>query len=212
MFSGIVQATGKVHGVRELHNDEQRLQLDIEVPRKLIRKVRRGASIAVQGVCLTATNISYRRRFFTADVITPTYDRTTVGQWHIGKIVNLELALSVGMEVSGHIVQGHITGVATVKQTEHDANRGGRCIEFAINSEQRVAIIDQGSIAIDGVSLTIASCNEECFMVGIIPYTWQYTTLGLLTAGNMVNIETDLFLRAALQQLRPITAQAMERR
>lgn len=212
MFSGIVQAMGRVREVRELHNDEQCLQLDIEMPRTLIRQIRRGASIAVQGICLTATRVSYRKRFFTADAITPTYDRTTMRHWRVGTAVNLERSLSVGMEFGGHIVQGHVTGVAKIERIDHGTNGGERRIEFAIDSEQRAAIIDQGSITIDGVSLTVANCDAERFTVGIIPYTRQHTTLGLLATGETVNIETDLFLRAALQQLRFITTQAMEKR
>ena len=137
MFSGIIQAMGTVRKIDDTANDgkqARRLHIAIEAPAVIIRGLRRGASIAVQGICLTVTDRARRRSTFEADVISTTYDSTTIGQWVVGDRVNLESSLSVGAEFGGHIVQGHITGMATVRQIDDDADSGGRIITFAVDN------------------------------------------------------------------------------
>lgn len=211
MFSGIINTTGEILSIKKTHTGATCMQVDVGAPRSFLRKVRQGASIAVQGICLTATCISNRKRFFTADIIETTYRKTNVSHWCVGKKVNLEHSLSFGAGLDGHIVQGHVTGTATVERIEEtDGDTGERYIEYTIDEKQQGAIVDQGSVAVDGVSLTIAKCNRHGFAVGITPYTWRHTTLELLKKGEIVNIETDLFLRAVAQKRDAKIAASME--
>lgn len=220
MFSGIVEGIGTVREVdatvREVDataaqqqetSDKRAMRIVIEAPAAIMRRLKRGVSIAAQGVCLTVTDTMRRKRRFAADIISTTYAHTTIGQWKVGREVNLETALSVGGVFGGHLVQGHVTGVGTVRrvsdETEHE-----RAIDCTIDSDQRIAIVQKGSITIDGISFTVAKCSDDGFAVGITPHTWAETTVHHLRVGSQVNIETDVFLRAAAEQLQRMIAQA----
>lgn len=140
-----------------------------------------------------------------ADVIPSTYRTTTIHRWSVGEQVNLERALSGQASFDGHIVQGHVTGTATVRNI--DIRNEQMAIAFAIDSAQADAIVSQGSIAINGISLTISECSETEFEVQITPYTHSHTTIQYLASGMQVNTETDIFLRYLARQLSARTAQ-----
>jgi len=191
MFSGIVEAIGSIIMITQKAAEQARIV--IQVPRAIFRTLKVNMSISVQGVCLTVTQRNRSARTITADVISSTYTRTTVKEWNVGTKVNLERSLMVGDSFDGHIVQGHVTGTAIVKKVV--SNDHERRISFLVDDEQRDAILPQGSVAVDGVSLTIRECKKEEFEVGIIPHTLINTTIQYLCQGMRVNIETDLFLR-----------------
>lgn len=147
-----------------------------------------GESIAVNGVCLTARNISARR--FTVDVSPESLARTNLGKLAVGSKVNLERALRLSDRLGGHMVSGHVDGVSTVleRSPAGDFVR----FRFAIPSGLGKYIIEKGSIAIDGTSLTVNSCDAKTFSIMVIPHTLQVTLLGALQEGDTVNIEVDL--------------------
>ncbi len=147
-----------------------------------------GESIAVNGVCLTAYDISHRT--FSVDVSPESLSRTNLGKLNIGNVVNMERALRLSDRLGGHIVSGHVDSIATVVEMRMDGEY--TLFTLAIPEEFGRYIIEKGSITIDGVSLTVNSCLGGRFSVSIIPHTLQVTTLGLLKKGSKVNIEVDI--------------------
>lgn len=147
-----------------------------------------GASVAVNGVCLTVTET--RSSGFVAFVGAETLTRTTLGRMPQGTAVNLEPALRAGAEMGGHMVQGHVDGVGKLTRTVREAETVRLGFEAA--AELRAEMVAQGSIAVDGVSLTITHLDEDGFWVAVIPFTWQNTSLPGLSAGTEVNLETDI--------------------
>jgi riboflavin synthase len=147
-----------------------------------------GESIAVNGVCLTAKNISSRR--FTVDVSPESLDRTNLGKLSLGSKVNLERALRLSDRLGGHMVSGHVDAVSTILER----NSLGDFIQFRFMVPDGLGkyIIEKGSIAIDGTSLTVNSCNDKSFSIVVIPHTLEVTLLGTLRQGDTVNIEVDL--------------------
>jgi riboflavin synthase len=188
MFTGIVQTTGVVQAVRP---GATHTRLAIEAP-KLPRPISTGASISVSGVCLTVTTSDPSSLEF--DVIPETLSRTTLGSLRTGSHVNLEPSLRAGDPLDGHVVQGHIDGVARVNAISKD--KDGHTVRFEADETLMSYIIPKGSVAIDGVSLTVAKVfGDEEFSVALIPTTLALTTLGQLRIGDRVNIETDIFVR-----------------
>jgi riboflavin synthase len=147
-----------------------------------------GESIAVNGVCLTAKGISTRR--FTVDVSPESLARTNLGRLSVGSKVNLERALRLSDRLGGHIVSGHVDGVSTILERRPVGN----FVQFSFGIPAGLAkyIIEKGSIAIDGTSLTVNSCDERKFSIVVIPHTLEVTLLGTLREGDTVNIEVDL--------------------
>lgn len=184
MFTGIIEEIGKVKSVK---SGSQSVSLSIEAS-KILSDVKLGDSIAVNGVCLTVT--SFTSGSFTADVMPESMKRTNLGLLSIGTKVNMERALRVGDRLGGHIVSGHIDGLGEIAETKRDDN----AIWVTISTSSKILkyIIEKGSIAIDGISLTIAYVDNKCFKVSIIPHTQDETTLCSLTAGTKVNLENDL--------------------
>lgn len=184
MFTGIVEALCPVRGLRKSATAAE-LALDLG---DLARGVRIGESIAVNGACLTVTSL--QGAVVTFDLSTETLRRTGLGDLQPGAIVNVERALRVGDRLGGHFVQGHVDGVGTIvaKTAEH----GGAVIRFKVDAELADAMILKGSVAVDGVSLTIAALGPDWFEVWLIPHTLKMTTLSHKTAGAAVNIETDM--------------------
>ena len=150
-----------------------------------------GDSIAVNGVCLTAVELG--ERYFCADVSNETLSRTTLKSANTGAAVNLELALTPSSRLGGHIVSGHVDGIASVVEQQAD----GRSVRFKFRAPDNLAkyIAEKGSICIDGVSLTVNSVDGSFFSVNIVPHTLQETTLGGVKPGAEVNIEVDLLAR-----------------
>ncbi len=184
MFTGIVQGLGTVKSVR---NMAQGCVIGVE-PDFELDGYELGESIAVNGVCLTATTIDHTS--FTADVSPETLSRTTLGGLQPGSRVNLERALRLSDRLGGHIVSGHIDCVGQV--VERRELRDFTLFSFTIDSRYDRYLIEKGSVAIDGISLTVNSCGHGRFSVAIIPHTCSITTLSFRKVGHRVNIELDI--------------------
>jgi riboflavin synthase len=187
MFTGITEAMGSI---RLLTRRGEEALVEVETSMGL-DDVRIGDSIAVSGVCLTVT--ARRSKRFTADLSGETLFRTTFRHLSAGDRVNLEKALRVGDRLGGHIVLGHVDGVGRiVEQTPHS---GSLILGFEIDPGIGRYVVAKGSIAVDGISLTVNRCKNNRFYANIIPHTAAGTTLGFKKAGDEVNIETDVLAR-----------------
>lgn len=184
MFTGIILGKGKILEKRPAGGGMLfAVQADFDLP-----DPEEGESIACNGVCLTAKEISGRR--FVVDVSPESLSRTNLGKLSTGSVVNLERALRVSDRLGGHIVSGHVD--ATSQVLERKPLGDFVLFTFQVPAGCGKYIIEKGSIAIDGISLTVNSVDEKTFSVSIIPHTLQVTTLGLLKQGDSVNIEVDL--------------------
>ena len=192
MFTGIVTDIGEVVHVRDKADDLRHLKIACHYDRAGIED---GASIACGGVCLTvvAAGVDDDHTWFSGDAAAETLAVTTAGAWQHGTRLNLERALKIGDELGGHIVAGHVDGIAELKARE-DLTGMARLVFEAPRQISRF-IAAKGSVAIDGVSLTINVVKDDHFEVLIIPHTLDVTTLGALHAGDCVNIEVDLMAR-----------------
>ncbi len=184
MFTGIIQGQGKIVEKRPAGGG---LVFTIETSFDLTDP-EEGESIAVNGVCLTAKEIAGRR--FAVDVSPESLDRTNLGTVSIGEMVNLERALRLSDRLGGHLVSGHVD--ATTPVLERKPVGGFILFSFAVPEGLGKYIIEKGSITIDGISLTVNSCDDIMFTVSIIPHTLEVTTLGRMNKGDTVNIEVDL--------------------
>ncbi|MDY6913733.1 MAG: riboflavin synthase [Planctomycetota bacterium] len=195
MFTGIIQHAGAVQASRPRPGG-RRLEIDLG---PLAGPLAPGDSVAVSGVCLTVAAAGAVTGF---DVIGQTLRRTTLGSLRAGATVNLELPVSPTGALDGHIVAGHVDGVAKVRRVRQD--RQEHIVEFAATRELTDEMIARGSIAIDGVSLTLMDVSQECFSVALVPTTLAKTTLANLHVGSSVNVETDIigkYIRKYLHNL-----------
>ena len=188
MFTGIVQDVGRVSG-RELRGGD--LRLVIAFDRLDPAAIRVGDSICVQGCCLTAVEV--RERAFAADLSRETLSLTTLGELTVGSPVNLEPALKAGDPLGGHLVSGHVDGIGEIGAISGDA-RSMR-IEISVPTALSRYIARKGSVAIDGVSLTVNEVEGVRFGINLIPHTQAVTTLGALRVGARVNVEVDQIAR-----------------
>jgi riboflavin synthase len=188
VFTGIVQDIGRVQVIQPSGGD---VQMVIELDRMDPAGIRIGDSICVQGCCLTATEIEGRA--FSADVSRETLSLTTLGDLRPGTPVNLEPSLRAGDSLGGHLVSGHVDGVATVISIIGDAR--SQRMKIAVPEDLGRYIARKGSVAVDGVSLTVNEVEGNVFGVNIIPHTQTVTTLGQLSAGSRVNLEIDQVAR-----------------
>ena len=184
MFTGIIQGRGKIVDRRRVGSG---MVFDVEADFDLTDP-EEGESIAHNGVCLTARDIVGRH--YAVDVSPETLSRTNLGGVSPGRQVNLERALRLSDRLGGHLVSGHVDAVAPV--SERKPAGAYVLFSFAVPKGLGRYIIEKGSIAIDGVSLTVNSCDEKSFSVALIPHTLKVTTLGLLKRGDTVNLEVDL--------------------
>lgn len=184
MFTGIVEEVGEIRGIKK---GEKSSILSIKA-NKVIEDVKLGHSICTNGVCLTVTNIY--RNIFDADVMAETLRRSNLGELKVGSKVNLERALSAKGRFGGHIVSGHIDGVGKIVSLEKEDNAIWVTIEAKENILQY--IVEKGSIAIDGISLTVAYVDDKVFKVSIIPHTGKETILLSKTSEDTVNLECDV--------------------
>lgn len=198
MFTGIIEATAVIEGV-EPRGGGTRVVLETARP---LDDLRLGESIAVNGACLTVT--ARRGRRFSADVSPETLRRTTLGRLSPGDRVNLERALRLGDRLGGHVVQGHVDGVGTLDAITPDAQWS--LYRFRAPAALLPYVIEKGSIAIDGVSLTVFACRGPRFSVALIPHTLDATTLGLRRPGDRVNVEADILLKQIAAMLRSRSA------
>jgi riboflavin synthase len=194
MFTGIVTDIGDVVAVRARGEGLTRIKIACSYRRASIAE---GASIACSGVCLTVVAIGEEdgRTWFSVDAAAETLRLTTVGGWRHGTRINLERSLKIGDELGGHIVAGHVDGLATLLARD-DLTEMARLALRAPPALSRF-IAQKGSVALDGVSLTVNDVDRDTFTVLIIPHTLKVTTLGALAAGAQVNLEVDLMARYA---------------
>ncbi|GAC1629923.1 MAG: riboflavin synthase [Nevskia sp.] len=188
MFTGIVEAQGRIGAVEAVGGD---VRLSIATDGAYLDGVNLGDSIAVNGVCLTA--VALPAGGFVADVSVETLNATTAKHWRAGTPVNLERALTPHKPLGGHMMSGHVDGVGRLIEKHEDA-RSWR-LAFEVPPALARYIARKGSIAIDGVSLTVNDVAGARFEVNIVPHTWTQTTLGALGAGGEVNLEVDLIAR-----------------
>lgn len=187
MFTGIVQAVGEVKRARRRRGV---LDLEVEAP-PIAKELRLGDSVAVAGVCLTATSVGRRR--FTVEAMQETLERTTLGTTERGTSVNLELAARLVDRLGGHLVQGHVDAVASVVRAE--ASEGMRRVWFEAPPEVMRYVVRKGSLTVDGVSLTVVDSGTTSFEVALIPHTLVVTTLGRLETGSQANVEVDVLAK-----------------
>lgn len=195
MFTGIIEEIGTVTAVRRASRGAS---LTISAS-KILEDVHEGDSIAVNGICLTVT--SYTDCSFTVDAVPETLARTSLSMARAGSPVNLERALQAGSRFGGHIVSGHIDGTGTIMKKETDGNAVNVTISF--EPSQMKYILEKGSVAVDGVSLTVTRRDRESFSVSIIPHTGAKTILLGKHSGDPVNIECDLVGKYVEQLLQP---------
>lgn len=184
MFTGIVEEMGTLTQLIR-GSKEQRITISCS---KILEDIHIGDSIAVNGVCLTV--VIYDGKSFQADVMNETFLRSSLGMLRTGSPVNLERAMAADGRFGGHIVSGHIDGTGLIKSIKKDGN--AIWFEIAASKDILDGIVEKGSIAIDGISLTIAAVDSKNFKVSIIPHTLKETVLGVKKVGDTVNLETDV--------------------
>jgi riboflavin synthase len=187
MFTGLIEERGEVIAIE---NSDASARITVRGP-LVVSDSEHGVSISVSGVCLTV--VDQGPDWFSADVMRQTLAMSTIGSYGVGRSVNLERAAQVGDRLGGHIVQGHIDGTSTVLAIT--PGEAWRLVRFSLSPELAALVTDKGSIAVDGVSLTVSAVGDDWFEVSLIPETLAATTLGALTTGEPVNIETDILAR-----------------
>ncbi len=187
MFTGLVQDKGTVSSVHETA-DGVRLAIDS----RLAAELKEGDSVAVNGVCLTATGLC-GGSLFGADVMHETLRRSALGAIEAGSAVNLELPMRAADRLGGHVVQGHVDGVGLVTEVREDGF--ARVVTVETDPELLRYVVEKGSIAVSGVSLTVARIDESTFDVSLIPETLERTTLGDAQPGFTVNLEVDVLAK-----------------
>ena len=182
MFTGIVEARGQVRSANG--------RLKVEAG-PVAEGVAIGDSVAVNGVCLTVAELA--QGDLTFDLAEETLDRTTLGSLSAGDPVNLERPVTLLTRLGGHLVQGHVDGTGTVEDIE--GGQGGTTMRISIPETLRPYLVEKGSIAVDGVSLTVAALKERSFTVALVPHTLAATTLGTIERGHLVNLEVDVLAK-----------------
>lgn len=199
MFTGLIECTGKVVSMRR---GGQSALLEIAAPLPL-DQITVGDSIAVNGVCLTVTRLEAGRLSF--DLSPETVERSTFHYVTPGASVNLERALRMGDRLDGHLVTGHVDCIARLESSSRRGN--ATQLVFRLPAEYARLLVEKGSVAIDGISLTVNEVQKERFAVTIIPHTLARTTLGSLSVGDQVNIETDIIGKYVARLLSPHVGQ-----
>ena len=187
MFTGLVKEMGKLIKISSISEGKR---LRIQAP-KLIQEISIDDSVSVNGVCQTA--VALDGDCFEVVAVHTTLEKTTLGSLKDGEKLNLELAVRASDRLGGHIVQGHVNGVARLKTVENKGENFN--LTFSIDSSLRKYIVAEGSIAIDGISLTVSCVGEDWFGVTIIPHTWKHTVLGQRNINDAVNIEVDILAK-----------------
>lgn len=189
MFTGIVEELGQVDAV-ELGADSARLTLRGPL---VTSDAVHGASIAVNGVCLTVVEHDVDDGWFTVDVMAETLSRSGLGALEAGAPINLERAMAASSRFGGHIVQGHVDGTATV--LERVPGDRWEVVTFTLPADLARYVVEKGSITVDGVSLTVSAVTDDTFSVSLIPTTLALTTLGRRAVGDVVNLEVDVLAK-----------------
>lgn len=187
IFTGIIEETGTVNRI-ERGTNSSRINVGAS---RVLEATKIGDSIAINGVCLTVTTLG--SNYFTADIMAETLAKTNLGQTKNGQLVNLERAVRLGDRMGGHLVQGHVDGVGVIaEQKKMDI---ATILRVKAEAELLAYVVKKGSIAIDGISLTVADLLADSFTVSLIPHTGANTTLGFKGPGDSVNLETDIIGR-----------------
>ncbi len=184
MFTGLIEDVGKI---KSLRRGDRSLVLTVE-SRLPVRAMKLGASIAVNGACLTV--VKKERGAFTVDVSPETMSCTNLGRLRAGALVNLERPMRLGAQLGGHLVTGHVDGIATVTAVEKSGDF--TFFTFLVPTELGSFFVPKGSVTVDGISLTVNDCGKRRFSVAIIPFTLRNTNLRHRRVGDKVNVETDL--------------------
>lgn len=182
MFSGIIKSVGTIVRVTEKQGGREYV-----IAISMRRSWKIGESVLIAGICSTV--IKKTTRTIIVFHMPETLAKTTSAEWRKGTRVNIEPSLRVGEDISGHIVSGHVDGTAAVSTVKKEGDC--RCVRFAISKDLARYMIPKGSVAVDGVSLTVVDAGQTSFSVALIPYTLSHTTLGTLEKGDHVNIEVD---------------------
>jgi riboflavin synthase len=185
MFTGLVEGRGIVQSVQP---DGPAVRLAIEVPKELTDAAALGDSVAINGCCLTLVDM--RGQVWTFQAGSETLSKTNLGALRSGSVVNLERPLHAGGRLGGHFVQGHVDGQGEVVGIERDGE--WVTMRFRVGPDLARLIVPKGSIAVDGISLTVVNAERDTFSVALIPHTLDVTTLGTRKVGDAVNIETDI--------------------
>ena len=183
MFTGIIKSLGSIVGIRA---EGSNLHFDLHAA--LTHQLQIDQSLAHNGVCLTVVNIS--NNVYTVTAVAETLQRTNLGTWKVGDVVNLELAMSPSALLDGHIVQGHVD--TTARCVGRDDLGGSWRFSFAFDAPPQYPLVEKGSVTVNGVSLTVVAPSDEGFSVAIIPYTFENTTFKYLKIDDLVNIEFDI--------------------
>lgn len=183
MFTGIIETLGTVQNIQK-ENDN----LHITLSSSITKELKIDQSVSHNGICLTVVNI--KDDSYTVTAIKETIDKTNLGNWKVGEVVNLERAMKLGDRLDGHIVQGHVDQTGICKKIE-DAN-GSIYFTFEYDKTQNNITIEKGSITVNGVSLTVVNSKENEFSVAIIPYTLEHTNFKNFAVGTKINLEFDV--------------------
>lgn len=188
MFTGIVEELGRVAAIQELPDNAIRITIEGPI---VLSDANLGDSICVNGVCLTVADQNGDQ--FTADVMSETINRTTIGDLLTGSQVNLERPVTLSTRLGGHLVQGHVDAVGEVSAREHSENWD--VVTITPPKELLKYVVEKGSITIDGTSLTVSAVTNSTFSVSLIPSTLDKTTLGIRQIGDRVNLEVDILAK-----------------
>ena len=183
MFTGIIESLGKITGVKV-----DRGNIDFSIESDISKELKVDQSVSHNGVCLTVTEINNNTHIVTA--VKETLDKSSLKNFLVNDLINLERAMKLGERLDGHLVQGHVDGVA--KCIGISVNEGSWIYKFEFDISNEMLLIEKGSICINGVSLTVFDIKENTFKVTIIPYTYENTSFKTLKKGDIVNIEFDM--------------------
>jgi riboflavin synthase len=215
MFTGIIEGTGTVARL-DAAADGSGARLEVEAPR-LAGRLELGESVAVNGCCVTVAEVTAAG--FAADLVAETLRRTALGGLAAGAVVNLERPVALGGRLGGHLVQGHVDGVARVlvrgsggalsAPPVHEAGaRAGHELRIELPPELERYVVEKGSVAVDGVSLTVAGVGPGWFAVALVPHTLEVTTLGRRRPGDLVQLEVDVVAKYVERLVQPWTDRA----
>jgi riboflavin synthase len=186
MFTGLIADLGRV---RALARDDAGARIEIDT--RLAQELSTGDSIAVDGVCLTATDVGDGR--FAAEAMRETLARSSLGTLDVGAHVNLELPLRASDRLGGHVVQGHVDGTGVVSELREEGF--ARVLVLAIDPDLECYLVEKGSVAVQGVSLTVSALRDDGFEISLIPETLQRTSLGEVAVGDRLNLEMDILAK-----------------
>lgn len=184
MFTGIIESVGTVKSI-DRREESAQIEVFVEIP---LSDIKIGDSVAVNGVCLTVT--SRLGNTFWGDISFETLKVTTLGSLNSGDKVNVERALQMGGRLGGHLVQGHVDGIGKIVKIQDVTDGKAFTVQFPGNLSRY--IVDKGSIAVNGVSLTVVKCEKETFTIQMIPHTLANTTFGTIRVGDVINLEVDI--------------------